>query len=100
MLVWLVRALDIPLIGYIGLCRFLPLPMHAYMRDHLGRLDGDKRRLTIFDQLNPAYAKYYPREEARALLADAGFIDIGQRHRHGYSWSLVGTKPDGQSRSG
>jgi len=93
-LVWLVRALDIPLAGYIWLCGFLPLPMRAYMRDHLGKLGGDKRRLTIFDQLNPAYAKYYTREEAHALIADAGFVDIAQRHRHGYSWSLVGTKPE------
>ena len=89
-----VRALDLPLAGYIRLCRVLPLPMRAYMRDHLGRLDADKRRLTIFDQLNPAYAKYYTRQEAHALLADAGFTDVTLHHRHGYSWSVVGTKPE------
>ncbi len=94
MLDGVVRVLDVPLAAYIRLCRVLPLPMHAYMRDHLGRLDGNKRRLTIFDQLNPAYAKYYRREEARALLAEAGFQDVTLYHRHGYSWSVIGTKPD------
>lgn len=91
-----VRVLDVPLAGYIRLCRSLPLPMRDYMRDHLGRLDPDKRRLTIFDQLNPSYAKYYTRAEAQALFADAGFVDIALHHRHGYSWSLVGTKPADQ----
>lgn len=90
----LVRVLDVPLAGYIRLCRALPLPMAAYMREHLGRLAPDKRRLTIFDQLNPAYAKYYREEEARALLAEAGFRDVTLHHRHGYSWSVIGTKPD------
>lgn len=90
----LVRVLDVPLAGYIRLCRVLPLPMAAYMREHLGRLGPDKRRLTIFDQLNPAYAKYYREEEARALLAEAGFRDVTLHHRHGYSWSVIGTKPD------
>lgn len=90
----LVRALDLPLAGYIRLCRHLPLPMAAYMREHLGRLAPDKRRLTIFDQLNPAFARYYRREEAQALLADAGFQEVVLHHRHGYSWSLIGTKPN------
>ncbi len=39
----------------------------------MARLDGRKRRLTVYDHLNPGYAKYYTREEARRLLADAGF---------------------------
>jgi SAM-dependent methyltransferase len=91
-----VRVLDVPLAGYVRLCNFLPLPMQGYMRDHLGRLDPDKRRLTIFDQLNPSYAKYYTREEAQALFAAAGFVDIVLHHRHGYSWSLIGTKPADQ----
>jgi DNA-binding IclR family transcriptional regulator len=31
-----------------------------------------------------------------STLADAGFVDIALHHRHGYSWSLVGTKPADQ----
>src|SRR5690606_6178895 len=54
-LVWL---LFVPLKIYIALCRVFPLPMHAYMRKHLGRLDGPAQRLTIYGQLNPAWARY------------------------------------------
>jgi len=50
------------------------------------------RRLVIYDQLNPAYAKYYTREEAQDLLARQGFVDIRLHHRHGVSWTVLGTK--------
>lgn len=89
----LVRLVDVPLVAYIGLCRLLPLPLARYMREVVARLDGPKRRLTIYDQLNPAYAKYYTRDEAYGLLAGAGFQDVVLHHRHGYSWAAVGTKP-------
>jgi SAM-dependent methyltransferase len=89
----LVRVLDVPLVAYVSLCRVLPLPLRGYMRDVVGRLDASKRRLTVYDQLNPAYAKYYRRGEALALLARAGFQDIALHHRHGYSWAVTGTRP-------
>jgi hypothetical protein len=89
----LTSALDLPLRAYIELCRAWPLPMRAYMVGHLGKLSDEWRRVTIYDQLNPAYAKYYSRDEARALFADAGFVDVRLHNRHGYSWLIVGTKP-------
>lgn len=92
----LVRVVDVPLLAYVALCRALPLPLAGYMRDVVARLDGPKRRLTVYDQLNPAYAKYYTRDEAHALLARAGFQDVALHHRHGYSWAVVGTKPGDQ----
>jgi hypothetical protein len=79
----------------------LPLPLARYMREVVARLDPSKRRLTVYDQLNPAYAKYYRRDEAYRLLAAAGFRDLLLYHRHGYSWSVVGTKPEpGPAASG
>jgi len=78
---------------YIGLCRVLPLPMRDYALSVLGRYGWRHRFLTVFDQLNPAYAKYYRQDEARALLTSAGFADVRLHHRHGYSWSVIGTKP-------
>lgn len=84
----LVFFLDI----YILLCRFIPLPMHVYMREVLANFKHSVRRMTIYDQLNPAYAKYYFQKDAEALLADAGFTDVRTFHRHGYSWSVIGTK--------
>ena len=78
---------------YMTVSRVLPLPLSAYMCRVMLPLTPDKRRLVIYDQLNPAYAKYYTREEARGLLAAAGFIDIRMHHRHGMSWTVVGRRP-------
>lgn len=79
---------------YIMLCRFLSMPMKKYMLNHLMKLDNEQRILTIYDQLNPAYAKYYSKNEAISLLSDSGFKNIQIQHRHGYSWTVLGTKPD------
>ena len=81
---------------YIALCRFVRLPMHTYMREVLAKFPRSVRRLTIYDQLNPAYAKYYTRQEAYDLLASAGFKDVQLYHRHGYSWTIIGRRPDAE----
>ena len=86
-------VLNIGVDGYLLLCRWLPMPMRRYFLDHLGRLNRDQRRLTVYDQLNPAHAKYYTGEEAKALLADNGFSDVETYYRHGYSWTATGIKP-------
>lgn len=92
-LVGLSHLIALGLNAYIGLCRVLPLPMRSYMREVLAKFPRDVRRLTIYDQLNPAYAKYYTGDEARALLADGGFVDVALYHRHGYSWTVSGRRP-------
>lgn len=89
----LVAITDVPLRGYIALCRRLPLPMHRYMTQYLDKLAPDKRRLVIYDQLKPAYAKYYTQSEARELLESAAFTNVRTHHRHGYSWLVIGIKP-------
>jgi SAM-dependent methyltransferase len=91
-LVALSYVLEIALTAYIGLCRLLPLPMRSYMRGVLAHFTREVRRLTIYDQLNPAYAKYYTRAEAEALLSDGGFSDVQLYHRHGYGWTVSGVK--------
>jgi SAM-dependent methyltransferase len=77
---------------YAMLCRVLPLPMRAYMREVIGLQSLSERVVTIFDQLNPAYAKYYTHAEAIDLLASNGFVDVSCYHRHGYSWTVAGRK--------
>ena len=84
-----------PLLLYMELCRHVSAPLGGYLREVFARLTPDKRRLVIYDQLNPAYARYYTREEARTLLEEAGFVDVQLYHRHGYSWTAVGTRPGG-----
>jgi len=83
---------------YMNLCRIISLPMRDYMLNTILRLSPAQRRLTIFDQLNPRYAKYYTRSEAEQLLAASGFIDVKTKHRHGYSWTVMGRKP-GEKRN-
>jgi SAM-dependent methyltransferase len=89
----LTSALCIVTDAYVFLCRFLPLPMRRYMLGVMAKLTPEKRRLNIYDQLNPAYAKYYTRRECAELMRAAGFTGVELHHRHGYSWSVVGTKP-------
>lgn len=87
--------LTLALTAYVAACRFLPLPLRGYMRRVIANLTLDKRYLVVYDQLNPSHARYYSREEAEELLASAGFVDISMYHRHGYSWAVVGRKPEG-----
>lgn len=78
---------------YAAACRVLPLPLRRYFTEVYARLTPEKRRLTLYDQLNPSYAKYYWGVEVRALLQDAGFVDIELFHRHEYSWTAVAVRP-------
>lgn len=78
---------------YIALCRRFPLPLRGYMTEVIGKFSRGKRFLVIYDQLNPRIAKYYSQAEARALLEDNGFADVHLHHRHGYSWTVTGTRP-------
>jgi SAM-dependent methyltransferase len=83
-----------PLWLYMNASRVLPLPLAAYMRDVIRPLTPAKRRLVIYDQLNPAYAKYYTRAEALDLFRRGGFVDVRIHHRLGYSWTVVGRRPE------
>jgi SAM-dependent methyltransferase len=83
-----------PLWVYINICRVIPLPLADYMTNVIGKMSPDKQRLVIYDQLNPAYAKYYTRTEAEQLLQQAGFEEVMSHHRRGYSWTVIGSKPD------
>ena len=78
---------------YILLCRFLPLPLRGYMVKVLGKFTTNKKLLAIFDQLNPAHAKYYKRDEIINVVQSAGFTNVKTLDRHGYSWSVIGEKP-------
>ncbi|MFH2006376.1 MAG: class I SAM-dependent methyltransferase [bacterium] len=90
----LARVLTLATDGYTQCCRLLPLPMAGYLVNVFSKFPPDKRRLVIYDQLNPAHAKYYRRAEAERLFRDAGFVDLRLHHRHGYSWTVVGQKPE------
>lgn len=77
---------------YIRCCRFVRLPMRAYMRNVLAKLDFYYLVLNIYDQLNPGIAVYWTRSEVERLLTDAGFGNVVLHHRHGYSWTAVANR--------
>jgi SAM-dependent methyltransferase len=87
------HVLNVGVDVYMAACRYLPLPLRSYTRQVFGKLERRRRYEVIFDQLNPAYAKYYREAEARALFERAGFVDIKLHHRHGYSWTVIGRRP-------
>jgi SAM-dependent methyltransferase len=77
---------------YIWLCRFFELPMKKYVTRVYNKMDWHSRKVIIFDQLNPQYAMYYRKEEAKALLQSSGFRNVRIHHRHHYSWTVLGEK--------
>ena len=99
LLAFLVEIIYWPLVLYIKLCRWLPLPLQGYMLSVFKKMPPEKKRLIIYDQLNPDYAKYYTRFEAEKLLSDGNFKNIRIHHRHGYSWTVIGTKPLFENKS-
>ena len=77
---------------YIGFCKVLDLPLKKYLLTVFNKLDWKSRKMVIFDQLNPEYAKYYTQIEAKDLLIKSGFKKVKSEHRHEYSWSIIGEK--------
>ena len=92
-LAFIVEIMYWPLILYTKCCHRLPLPLKGYLLSVFEKMSQDKRKLIIYDQLNPSYAKYYTESEAEKLLSDGGFSNVQAHHRHGYSWTLIGTRP-------
>jgi len=93
LLVALAEMMYWPSAVYTNLCHRFPLPLRGYFLSVFGKMSPSKQRLIIYDQLSPFYAKYYTRSEAEKLLLDGKFEKVRIHHRHGYSWTLIGTKP-------
>ena len=68
------------------------LPISEYIQKVFTPCGAEERKYIVFDQLNPAYAKYYTKKRIKTELENAGFVDVNLAHRHGYSWTAVGTK--------
>ncbi|MCP4200777.1 MAG: class I SAM-dependent methyltransferase [bacterium] len=89
----LCSLLNLGLDLYIRLCRVLPLPMRSYVLEVATNFSRDKRKLVIYDQLNPSYVKWYTEAEVKDLARRGGFANVRVHHRHGYSWTLLAEKP-------
>lgn len=88
-----VFLLYIPMFLYMQCCKLLPLPLAGYMRNVWSRLSPGKRRLVIYDQLNPSFVKFYSSRFIHDLFQNTNFKNVKLRHRHGYSWSIVAERP-------
>ncbi len=70
-LVWLIYH---PLNLYIRLCNRFPLPLREYLLSIFDKMSPEKRRLIIYDQLNPSLCKIlYESGSRETLLKDGGF---------------------------
>lgn len=77
---------------YVWTCKILSLPWARYLCEIYDKLTPDKQRLVIYDQLKPTFTKYYYKDEARALLENAGFKNVRVYHQRNYCWLVIGTK--------
>lgn len=77
---------------FTALSRFIKFPLSGYFRNIFRHWSFERRVVCIFDQLRPAYAKYYRKEEKVALFEECGFVAVETYRRHGYSWTVSGKK--------
>jgi SAM-dependent methyltransferase len=68
------------------------LMLSSYYTQVFSRCGRQEKKYIIFDQLNPAYAKYYKKSEVLSLLNKNGFENIALYHRHSYSWTAIARK--------
>jgi SAM-dependent methyltransferase len=88
----LVYIVEFFILIYMQLCRIFPLPLKAYLFNVFKPVSRKARRMTIYDQLNPSYVKYSSKDEVLDFMKAAGFTKNQIHHRHGYSWTVIGTK--------
>jgi len=77
---------------YGKLIRIFKLPLADYFLNVFNKMSPSKKRLIIYDQLNPSYAKYYTKDEIINLLSICKFTNIKTHHRHNYSWAVIAQK--------
>ena len=90
---WLVHALSWPLSALLWCALRLGFPPGAYYRLIRG-FSFDHLRAIVFDHMIPHIALYYTRQEAEALLVQAGLTDVRATWVNENSWLVIGTKPE------
>ena len=54
-------------------------------------------RSIVFDQMLPKISHYWPKDKVKALMEDAGLVDVNLKWVNEMSWAAIGTKPKGQN---
>jgi SAM-dependent methyltransferase len=88
-----VDCLSWPLTALLWLLLRLGLNRIEYFR-LIRRFSFRHLRAIVFDHMIPKIARYYRRDEAVALLANAGLVDIQAVWVNEMSWTVLGRKPD------
>lgn len=77
---------------YVKLCKvFRLLPLAEYLIQVIDKLPWKKRIVVIYDQLAPAYVKYYSKKGCIDLMEKTRF-SYPIHHRKGYSWVIIAEK--------
>ena len=50
-------------------------------------------RSIVFDQMLPAIANYWTKDQVEKLLVETGLVDVQLQHVNGMSWAAIGAKP-------
>lgn len=79
---------------YTFFCRLipLPLPMKNYLVNRFSKNSFYKQTEIVFDQLNPAYAKFYSRNDIIKLLEDSNFEIIKIYNSADNNWGVRAKK--------
>jgi SAM-dependent methyltransferase len=88
----LVYALSLPATALLWVFLKLGLGRTEYMR-LIRTFSFRHLRAIVYDHMIPHIAKYYRKEEAIALLEDAGLENVQALWVNEMSWTVVGTKP-------
>ena len=88
----LVYALSMPATALLWVFLKLGLGRTEYMR-LIRTFSFRHLRAIVYDHMIPHIAKYYKKEEAIALLEDAGLENVQAHWVNEMSWTVVGNKP-------
>ncbi|MGI4851309.1 MAG: class I SAM-dependent methyltransferase [Janthinobacterium lividum] len=87
------NMLNFVLYFYMKLCKvFSFFPLSQYLNSVMSKLSWKKRTIVIYDQLAPAYAKYYSYQDCLNLMKQSKFKKYDITHRKGYSWVIIAEK--------
>lgn len=88
----LVFAFSLPVTALLWLLLKLGIGQTEYMR-LIRTFSFRHLRAIVYDHMIPQIAKYYRRNEAVALLEDAGLEDVSEYWVNEMSWTVTGKKP-------
>lgn len=88
-LIFFSNLLNILCYFYSVLCYVFNLPLKNYFIKIFSKFSYSKRNLIIFDQLNPAYTKYYSYNDVFDLMKSLKIKNYKIINKDNYSWTVI-----------